>query len=320
MDGVVYPSWSPSTLVALPSTDIQITETMGYGGTAWRNLAPTARQGNLDTFLGELREGLPGIPGSALARSADTVSTLRHSSSEYLNWQFGIRPMISDLKNIARSVLRARDILGQLRHDSGKIVRRRMTFPLIQTVDQSLGSIGFLPSPASWYYSSTKPGTYVSTTEKKYWFSGAFTYVWPSGDRLWDRIKLYEAEARVILGLSPDVSTLWELSKFSWLFDWFADLGDVLSGISITNHDQLVAPHAYIMSHYSSSVDLFSGFALKGQPFFQGRRLLERKMRIRAYPYGFDVPTEGLSAFQTSILVALGINRGPTTRIIKRLK
>jgi hypothetical protein len=317
IQGFVRPQ--SGTLPSLASRDIQITETIGAGGTLWRAAAPTKRQANLDTFLGELREGLPNLPGSAFARSAGLAGKLRGSGSEYLNWEFGIKPMVSDLRDLAKAVLNSGKILGQLARDSGKLVRRRLTLPLIHSVDQSIGYIGFTPTPSTYYFRTLDRGITVTRTDKSLWFSGAFTYLWPqaSSSRLADRISFYESQARVILGLSPDLSTAWELSKFSWLVDWFADIGDVLKGISLTGHNQLVAPYAYIMSHYSASADLYSGYALNGQPSYTASYRVERKMRLMAYPYGFDVPTEGLSAFQTSILAALGISHVPA-RVLTR--
>lgn len=307
------------TLPALPTREQQSVELMGFGGDAWRQTAPTAPQSNIAQFVGELKEGLPSLPGSRLAVSGDLVSLLRNSGSEYLNWNFGVRPLLSDLKKMATSVMRSRTIIEQLQRDSGKLVRRNLHLPPALTVSQVSGT--FMPqvTPITWYFSRTNPGIAMIKTERIKWFSAQFTYSMydPGVNSFLSRLKTYEAEARVILGLTPDISTAWELSKFSWLVDWFVDIGGVLQGLSLTSHDRLVATYAYAMSHYTVSADVFSNTALYGHPSFTWNYRVDRKMRQRALPYGFDVPYDGLSAFQTSILVALGINRAPL-HLLKR--
>jgi hypothetical protein len=150
------------------------------------------------------------------------------------------------------------------------------------------------------------------------WFSGKFRYAINTGkvDTLLDKLEVYEREARITMGLSPDIGTIWELTRFSWLFDWFVDVGSTLRSLNVYSHDNLVMHHGYAMSHVKTEVVSSSGHIMRGIPNpkpIVNTFVRERKMRVKASPFGFDVSLNGTTAFQNSILAALGISKVPMT-------
>jgi hypothetical protein len=303
--------WSPT----LPTEEVQLLGLIGFGGNAIRATSPTKEQAGLSVFLGELREGLPSMLGAHLLKSRSFLSSMRGSGSEYLNLQFGVMPLVRDLQALVRSVERSEAILAQLKRDAGRPVRRRLHLP----PDVSSGVVreNYIPSPSlvTWLYTyldTSKSGYGFWESSEERWFSGEFRYYWPqAGNTLLDKMGTYKREARVLYGLTLDPSTFWELTRFSWLFDWFIDIGGFLDGIALMGSDRLVIPHAYAMSHVQYTQSIASRTTLCGQVPFRQTRTVERKMRVRASPYGFDVGWDSLSAFQTSILAALGLSRTP---------
>jgi hypothetical protein len=124
-----------------------------------------------------------------------------------------------------------------------------------------------------------------------------------------DRIALLAKQ----VGADPSPETIWNLAPWSWALDWFSNTGSVVQNISSFQSDGHVLAYGYMMEH-SSSTDTYS---LDGCTLTNGQPLeipvftltTEVKKRRKANPYGFGVRWDGLSAFQYSILAALGITR-----------
>jgi hypothetical protein len=119
--------------------------------------------------------------------------------------------------------------------------------------------------------------------------------------------------------LTPEL--LWELAPWSWAVDWFTNTGDVINNISQFAGSGLVLRYGYLMEE-SIVTDIYSleghswKSGLAGRPNTLSRVKIPNsvyithvKQRIRANPYGFGVTWDALSAFQLSILAALGISR-----------
>jgi len=321
-DGPQWPGSLPSNYagVSFPasiaaSSDFTLS---GLGTTAIANTIPTNPVAGLSTFIGELREGLPSLIGSSLLKKPSA----RNASSEYLNWQFGIKPLISDYQKFAKAYTESGKILRQLERDSGRLVRRRFPFPPEHTI--SIVDLGeYLPAPIldSYLYGSGRYGHTIRTTEttRERWFSGAYTYHLPSGDSAISKMMRHEAEANKLLGLRVTPEVLWDLAPWSWAADWLANTGDVLHNLGAFARDGLVLRYGYIMEHSVCKVTytysgryLVNGSAVNrtmSQTFIK-----EVKVRRPATPYGFGLKSGDFSATQQSIIAALGINRAPKRR------
>jgi len=113
-------------------------------------------------------------------------------------------------------------------------------------------------------------------------------------------------------GLTP--ALLWELTPFSWLIDWFANIGTLISVNQALQENNLVLRYGYLMQKNTALVTI----AHPGYPFYTGHTgplsatlTYEWKQRVRATPYGFGINTATLSASQWAILAALGLTSGP---------
>jgi len=290
-----------------------------YGTTAIARCKPTNPPVDAAQAIGELyREGLPHLIGSQSWKARNGIA--RDASSDYLNVQFGWRPLLSEVTDFANTVTKLDTVLAQYERDSGKVVRRRYEFPIETSsnswIENDNPVLSALAWPGNLFQPSTGGASTVRVNEeivKRRWFSGAFTYYLPSGYDSRTKIgKLALLADRLGLNLTPD--TLWELSPWSWAVDWFSNTGDVISNVSDFATGGLVMHYGYIMEHTTVSRTYYqerSGFLIKGAPVPAGPLTLvtETKVRRQANPFGFGVTWEGLSAFQASILAALGISR-----------
>lgn len=289
-------------------------EMIRRGTTAIARTIPTNPYASASQFIGELRDRLPAVPGQNLIGKKGTPSGY---ADEYLNLEFGLKPIISDLRKFRTAAQQSNKIIAQLKRDSGRIVRRRYSFPEETTTEHTVESASWYGSPTfnSWLYGSSGKLTRTRVITSRYWFSGAYTYAYPSGDRAVDRLARVEQEANRLFGTRITPSTLWELTPWSWAADWVSNAGDVMTNLSAFSRDGLVMVYGYVMCEYTAT-DTYrlEGLSFPGHsgPLTQVFETKVKK-RIRATPYGFGLDPAAFTTRQWAILGALGVSRSSRT-------
>lgn len=312
----------------------------GKGTTLVNRAIPTAPQVDLATTLAELmREGTPSAPGfqsikagietvvkrrnlaargirsnrgSAVVKDARTAG--RTAGSEYLNYQFGIAPLVREFRDLMHVVADSRKIVDQYRKGSDTHIRRRRALP------EESNSLSFTPGAHCMAYPKKasiignllRHGTQATT--KNTWFSGAFRYHIPISDNQYLKILEYEAIANRLLGLRLTPEVIWELTPWSWLVDWHMNMGDIMSNISLMGRDGLVMTYGYAMQTHETTVSwsMTPGWFGTGGAFFAPcdiKRKVSYKRRISASPFGFWVEPSAYTLKQISILAALGLSK-----------
>jgi hypothetical protein len=295
-----------------------------YGPAAIKRSAPTSPHVSLSTALAELkREGLPSLPGINLLK--DRVAHFRELGGEYLNLEFGWKPIASDVQATIESIRKAGSLLEQFQRDSGRIVRRRHDFPVIRTTEiRAQPALGRLYTPPGWsstafrnlFVDSSVTGTLYESTvsETRTWFSGAFTYFIQKDNDVLNQFRWFEAKVNHLFGtrITPDV--LWNLAPWSWLSDWYVNIGDNIANASALANDGLVMKYGYLMQETTSTHScLVTGPRLKtgeGSGGFLTTFVTQRKQRKKATPYGFGSNPASFTGRQWAILSALGFARG----------
>lgn len=146
---------------------------------------------------------------------------------------------------------------------------------------------------------------------RKVWFSGSFLYYLPNGTDFLSKLGRWQVEAHRLLGFRLDPELLWNLAPWTWLGDWFSNAGDLVSNASSYLFDGLVMQYGYVMEHVEETVsyDSIFGFIDGTTAAPQLTLVRETKRRLAATPFGFGLDFDTLSAWQLSILAALGISR-----------
>lgn len=303
----VWPSVPGETEIALHAA----------GATAIARVLPTNPAAGAATFLGELREGLPKIPGRSVFDKHRR--SYRDIGGEYLNIEFGWKPMVSDVRKFAKAARDSKKITEQYMRDSGRHIRRRYDFPTLTTTTvDDMGTASPWPALPFNMYSSPygrKLRTRVSTT--KMWFSGCFSYYLHPGNSEWDKLVRHEQIANRLYGTRVNPETLWELQAWSWFADWFSNVGDVIHNFSAFSRDGLVMRWGYMMAHtIVTDTYTLEGVTFKGHDpgTFTQTFETEVKQRVKATPYGFGLNIDQLTGRQWAILVALGIAKGPRSK------
>lgn len=305
---------------SLPASDLENQAAVQYG-----RMAPVVSEFSLSTFLGELREGLPRLIPDFITRA----KTLKGVGSDYLNLEFGWKPLISDLQGLADSLLQAS--FGLYR-PMGASHRTRKHRPVETFERQDFGTTLMSVSTGNWcqlpgfplYANSvtqassqaTALGSLTRRTSVTRWFEGEFVYIPKAGFDPSSFLDRYETLANV--QLTP--STLWELAPWSWLVDWSAQIGGSIAAMEAGMSNRILSTYYYAMEDSTASINTsLANIRVRTdatQREYVGPNSLEfrverrRRRRIRGNPFGFSGSSSTtLNGSQMAILGALGLTK-----------
>lgn len=124
-----------------------------------------------------------------------------------------------------------------------------------------------------------------------------------------------------LFGALPTPSLLWEVLPWSWLIDWYTNIGDVIDNASTNAVDNLVQLYSYIMSsrkvtrnlvvtcQWQAGVANYCYFSA-GSGIASFTSVDETKARAGGLsPYGLDSSLPDLSNYQLAVLTALGLSK-----------
>lgn len=307
------------------------------GAKAWNKARPRTSSFDLPTAIGELRDfpGMlkktakgfhdlwRGIGGSL--KTSSIKNAPKEVSEHFLNHAFGWAPFVGDLMKIHDVYQNSDTLIKQMIADNGKWVRRRRrvdeTVSMKNVIKQDTNVAWVYPTLHDWLY-SPKGNKYGETTTfvEEYlqrWFVGSFRYYIPrppddsehaTYNRVMDMLRLY--------GVNLNPSTIWNLTPWSWLADYFGNVGDIIDNLSAQNNDNLTARYAFLMQRNRSRyVNDSTVYTCKGDVRMTWAREIGAKTRIEAQPFGFGLTGGGLnSAYRYAILGALGLSRSRVAR------
>lgn len=280
--------------------------------------------------------------GKAYASGVNTVRELlsrvgsapKAVGDGYLYGAFGLAPMYQDLMYLTQMQEKLRRKLAWLRRHNNKSIRRKVTLdegsfsedwarfiPPIATMGPALHTELYGPGP--WGTLANIPVT--KSYQRRIWFVAKYRYYipeladkhliksMPSG---WTSLKLN--------GIAPDPSIAYKLYPWSWLLDWFSSVGAALSNVYDLARFGVVNEYAYVMCKETFTYEA-PGYCYFRQGVQKGfvwqpsqtitlsgksKTVYEFRQREVASPYGFGITLASLSAYQWSILVALGLSGG----------
>lgn len=285
------------------------------GARGWSRFKPGKPSAGLGQALGEARK-LPNIP-----RLREAVRSAKKAGGEFLNIEFGWKPLLNDVKQALKLAFTQEDALRKLKKENGHWVKKGGT--ISRQSDESevvTGTDSGYPifTSGHYWFGGTNPGKYRQSlfTRERRWFEASFRY-WipdlgtPSGDR---------RALRALYGLNVTPGLLWELTPWSWLVDWFSNVGDVIDNVSLNAADNLAARWAFNMTHVEhvrrceTTINL-KQYSHPGPTIYREdiscsvERRRVAKLRSVANPFGFGLDYSALSAKQLMILAALGLSR-----------
>lgn len=307
------------------------------------NFIKRARPGNPSAALFQFAGELHRIPSIPRLRQLG-LKSFKDLGDNYLNVEFGWKPFVKDLVDMYVTQRKLEKTLTKLRENNGRLVRRRdkkrtssVTSSICEGIfDSPFGHLGDTThggnSELEGYYVGGPHGCadldlfdftgqcdyhYQRVQTMTTWNVGTFGYYVPDigSDRWTERAK------RALFGQDPTPSQLWELLPWSWLVDWFTNVGDIMSNLSVNAVDNETWTNCYAMreielkhvvtisNHWDHVVGSFGYDVPAGATNLVYTRTELNKLRRQASPYGFGFDWPDFSLRQVLILAALGISR-----------
>ncbi len=315
--------------LSFEGTDIQLSN---YAALEYGSTAPTSDQFSVSAFVGELREGLPRLIPALLSTGDKRAfkKTLerqtrraKDAGSDYLNVQFGWIPLLSDVRKIATALAVATTATSsseltthRRREKPGSDVTYAGSSNLVSGfVSHNMSAFGSeVPGvAANVEIACTAWGSQRSTME--YSFEAEFLRL--PRNSYDDTVYLSKFEELMRVDITPE--DLWQLAPWSWLVDWFFDIGGQLESWQSATTNSILSLYAYGMrterrltTTVLSDMRKLTGWHAfyEGPSTYFGTIEAVRKQRIKANPFGYNLePLTQLSAGQLAILGALGLTK-----------
>lgn len=286
-----------------------------------RHMRPSKPDFELARFVGELRH-LPRLqellhfqafkPGSA--------------GGTYLGYQFGVAPTYSDVMKAAEMVVESDKIIRTFAEMAKARVSRRRKLQISsdqQKASSTLGcglqgnvdiggvavarSLGFTDSYV--FFVDTILGY---NRELRVFADFEFYVADPYG--MTNRLDSYMSNAQKLLGSGLSPHTVWKLTPWTWMSDWFLDIGSLLGYQQDVADNGLVASRSgyTIEDTYTAEMNLRNARTGTWSNTLLGKSsatcVETRQWRYSGSPYDMAF-NWSLSGFQTAILAALGISK-----------
>lgn len=298
---------SGSTEMTLAPYELQESD-VEFVTRAFADTNPSKADFDAAVFIGELKD-VPGL----LRNAAQKLS--KFGANEYLKFEYGWKPLISDMRKLMRSMLYLERRIDNLRRLREKHVIRRHYRPPNRfdaawtTHSRWESSLGSLFPIEGEQRVDTERWCICS------WISDDFDKgALPVTDQ-----ELMSTARRALLGGTIDGSTLWELMPWSWLIDWNTNISEFLQ--SQRNVVGASPGPSCLMKHTRSRTSGFlrvdaewlDGFYNQSMVSSPGTYIVDTKERIIGIEPAAVVTTElnllGGDFRKQSILGALGVQR-----------
>lgn len=145
---------------------------------------------------------------------------IREASSSYLEYQFMVAPIVGDIVKLSQLSRVVDDRVRELNRLAGSNGLRRTVSVFNGSANAKVSKI--LQTAGIWSQPTFDVTTTVQRRVHLRWL--------PTGD--WAKTaspqQVRQMAVRAALGLTIDLSTLWEIMPWSWLADWCGNLGEYL--------------------------------------------------------------------------------------------
>lgn len=292
----------------------------------------TTAQGFLSSYTGMLRAlgkdyaiGTPSRRVNAAAANAmyrrfsKDESARKQLGDQYLNFQFGWKPFVKDVVNVCDVAVNGDKYIADGIARNDKWVQRRFAEDEISSeelVYSRTDSTCVDPAVLNESLGLGAKCSYTITLEhyERVWYEGSFKVYRREFDK---RIKMHPGLRKVrqyatLMGLNVSPTVLWKVTPWTWLIDWFSDVGGAIQRSEDLLTQSVCSQYFYIMRHKKRRYRCRLVYTdLRGKvvdlSWYVGATIKQRGHG--SSPFSFNLSPGGLSETQLSILAALGLSK-----------
>lgn len=178
---------------------------------------------------------IPQLLGSIGESLTQTLRTLRNRN--FLEWQFGMSPVINDLFTLAENLRRVMEVSNDRQSMGGRPRRFSLNRALPINGTPFIEFVG----------GSSNCDLHGTFSYAKLRATGSIIVTYPEvSTALMDLYELLDC-----FGIHPDLGTVWDASAFSWLIDWVVPVGDAIESL---HRRGWTNPNVYVTGSLSAKV------------------------------------------------------------------
>jgi len=305
----------------------QVKDPEAYATEAWNRCRPAKPLFNAVLNLLELKD-IPGLLHDNTLEIMRAVSKKFRANRRYryrgteinraAEWhlavQFGWLPVLGAIQDFHKAQDKEQKALAQVLRDAGRPVKREVTLFNASTSDESYvgpGATNMYPLLVSGAYADWGECVDRVEVEEKVWAEGQFVYFLPPGPQT---VEYKNALLRRLYGWQPTPSVIYNLMPWTFLLDYFTNLGEIAKCASNGVEDRLYANYFYVMSKrvaHSRRQSWAKLNAAGGVTRVETtvHETCTSKRRVQGHQFGLKLKESDLSASQVGILGALGLSR-----------
>lgn len=316
------------TSMGSSSTFLSPDDLSSLGNRAYSRLRPKVEKAGLAQAVIELRD-VPKMLRTSARGFKDLFLTLggvgslsmispKRISDHYINHMFGWRPFVKDLTDTVDVCINFDHYAEQASRSNGKW--RRKFFTEIETQSDTLAysendwKIAPAPFGQALGIGAKAHYTIRKVSKTRVWYEGLFRSYRPEFDK---RVKMHPTlrklrQALTLLGANINPVLVWKVTPWSWLIDWFIDVGSTIQRIQDIIDQTVVAKYFYLMRTIEEEFHLKQVYTgLDGvASMFEWKYGVHSKRRVSSgSPFAFSLSPVSLNPTQLSILAALGISK-----------
>jgi len=248
-------------------------------------------------------------------------------SEDFLNYQFGWVPFINDIYKFCDVAISGQVYIDEVTRNNNTWVKRVRAIQdeETDTLITRNYTIGCFPTGGKILSMMEDVNVNGNNCKAHYelreiikthvWCEGSFKYYRPEFDHnlsSYDDNMTQIQRYLTLYGARLNPSVVYQATPWTWLIDWFADIGDHIDRATDWAYDSMVSKYMYLMHHHLREFKFIQTcHFLDGAKTFEWSRFSEAKQRQKAdNPYNFCLSWQNLTPRQLAILAALGITRG----------
>lgn len=269
------------------------------------------------------RLGFTDRPGKVTYDLRELRKDVRTTSEEFVNFQFGWKPVVESIVDICDAVSRADEYFAKIKACNDQWLPRKWAEDDIQSEVLSNSWLNqnhnfclpHMDSASGWIVPGSGHFRVYRTQLTRVWYKGLFKYYRPEFD---DSQGSFEPLQKVrqyatLLGANLNPTAVYRVLPWTWLGDWFVNASDFVQRVEDLASQGVVSKYFYLMRTTFDAYRITSSFTLQSGPTLtpQWWRSVAVKRRVGSNsPFNFSLlPAGGLSDTQIMILGALGLSK-----------